>query len=767
VKTGFLCAKIARNYVKLQCRRWRCREEVRTMTAPTITDSGMNGRPAGDLPSYRFADLTLDVGQRRVWRGEQRVGMSNLSFELLRVLVEAAPNVVPHDELATKAWGPRRVVTPENVAKRVMLLRQSLGDQAAESRYIEGVRGRGYRLLPEAQRSAALAPARDGGEPGVDRGARRRAPSWTYAAAAIATLAALLLVIDDLRLRSAGDAGSAGVEAPFSFVVAAPQGTRFDMAPASPTPALAPDGRSLAFIAPVGSQQMLFIQTLGELAARALPGTEGAGRPFWSPDGRFVAFVTDTQLRRIATTGAGAPQDVIALSRSDFQGGAWAPDGTIMFGATNGLYRVGADGNAVAWTTLDTSRGEYSHRTPAFLPGSERFVYLVLSTELEHQGIFLGSLADRSLKIRLAAGAANAAAGIDEHGRTNLLFLNDDNALVAQPFDASLERLTGEPVIVASRPVETGPSVRAAAFTASGRVLAYRPLFAPASHLGWIDRHGVRSDVVMPAGQSYRFPALSDDGTRLVAMRADEPGAAGLWWLELEHGANPERLTRGAELMSAWAPDGRYVVYSSPQPQGWSLLRQPLSGRDDVQSLLAGPEPVVKRIRDVTDNYLVFQGSDGDFWLQPLAGEEAAHAFMRTPGLENHARVSPNGRFIAFSATDANETRVYVTTFPQATDVWTVAAGSDPQWRNDGRELYYIGPGELLMAVEVETDGRFATGKTTALFDARFDPQSRQYGSAYAAAPDGERFLVAELAADSEVELIVTRNWARERAPPR
>jgi Tol biopolymer transport system component len=425
-----------------------------------------------------------------------------------------------------------------------------------------------------------------------------------------------------------------------------------------------------------------------------------------------------------------------------------------------------ANGEVVPLTTLDASRGEHSHRSPAFLPASDRFVYLVLSTVPEHQGTFLGSLSDANLKRRVAASIASPGIGIDADGRINLLVVNDDGALVAQPFDAALERLSGEPTVVATDRIAIAPSVRVAAFSVAGRVAVYRPRFAPLSRLAWVDRQGgVRSEVALPAEHSYRFPALSDDGTKMVALRDDQPDAAGLWWLA--GGASPQRLTRGGQLMSAWAPGGSDIVYSSPEPSGWHLLRRPIAGLNDAQLLLGGTEPAVKRIRDVTDELVVFQGSDDNLWLLPLAGERNAHPLMQTPTVENHARVSPNGRWIAFSSTDADETRVYVTTFPEPTDLTPVSpgAGSDPQWRADGRELYYIGPGDWLIAVEVETQGAFAAGTQTPLFDARFDPQTRAFGSPYAVTPDGERFLVAENPQYAEPHLIVTQNWSGASAP--
>lgn len=730
-------------------------------------------------PRYQFADLTLDVGQQRAWRGQDPVALSNLSFELLRVLVESSPNVVAHDELARRAWGPRRIVTPENLAKRVMLLRQALGDQADHSRYIEGVRGRGYRLLPEVRSVSGEAPTGkdDAGSgpvassPAAPRETSRRGVYW--AAIGLLGLTASVLFLDDVRLRRAARSDAATTAEPtaappFSFTLSAPAGSTFGAAPAQPTPALSPDGQRLAFIAPLDSHTMLWIQALGALDAKVVAGTEGAQQPFWSPDGQFIAFAQHGKLKRIATEGRGAPQDLVLLDNARaFAGGAWAADGTIVFAGTEGLYRW-TDGVAAALTAIDASRGELAHRYPRFLPDSKRFVYLVLSTEAEHQGVFLGSLDEPGLKTRLVPSAANAEVGTGPNRGAFLVFLDDGRRLVAQAFDAGLDRLTGDPVVVASQPIEPGPSVRFAAFTAGGRVLAYRPRFAPASRLVWFDRKGLRRESVGLANQSYRFPALSDNETKLAAMRDDVLDASGLWWFDLQRRTAPERLTRGVELMSAWSPDGERIIYSAPRPEGWSLLEQRIGTPGDARTLLAGATPVAKWIRDVTRELLLFQGPEGDLWVLPLGGEREAYRLIQTPGVETHARLSPDGRWLAFSSTDANETRVYVTTFPEPTERWLVspAGGSDPQWRRDGRELYYIAPDDTLMAVEVGTEPTFVVGAATELFDARFDQRSRAFGSAYAPAANGERFLVAETSEPAEPYLVVTQNWAHAAAEP-
>ena len=98
---------------------------------------------------YRFSDLTFDLDRRQLSRDGQPVKLTRLSFRVLRVLVEAAPALVRHDDLITEVWGLDRVITPENLMQRMKTLRQSMGDDAASPTYIEGIRGQGFRLIPE------------------------------------------------------------------------------------------------------------------------------------------------------------------------------------------------------------------------------------------------------------------------------------------------------------------------------------------------------------------------------------------------------------------------------------------------------------------------------------------------------------------------------------------------------------------------------------------------------------------------------------------
>jgi Tol biopolymer transport system component len=324
--------------------------------------------------------------------------------------------------------------------------------------------------------------------------------------------------------------------------------------------------------------------------------------------------------------------------------------------------------------------------------------------------------------------------------------------------------------MVASEKIGTAPTVRYAAFAASGQTLIYRPRFVPSNRLVWIDRRGIVSQQIGEEGGRWRFPALSPDGTRLVALREDRSDTSGLWLFDLVRDKR-ERLASGGwvsepsggALMSAWARDSNQVVYSWQQPNHWSLHRRAVTGGAD-EVLFAGPVPHVKRIRDVTDDIVLVHTDDGELWVIPFVGEGQPYR-LPIEGEKNHARVSPNGRWLAYDSTEGGVTQVYVTAFPVPAERWLISTdgGSDPQWRGDGHELYYIAANETLMAVSAESAATFNPGTPEPLFRAPFDPTSLAFGSAYAPAPDGQRFLVVEAIGDTEPHLVAILNWTSQR----
>ena len=330
---------------------------------------------------------------------------------------------------------------------------------------------------------------------------------------------------------------------------------------------------------------------MDSLEVRPLPGSETgdtAPPPFWSPDGRFVAFDAGGKLKKVDITG-GLPQTLCDLPRGSVAvGGSWNRDGDIIFGNFGGLLHVRETGGAAApITTLDPSRKEEFHLLPTFLPDGRHFVYLRVSPSApEAGGTYIGTLdakpeAQSAQRLMPYAVGVTYAASVDS-GPGRLLFLRE-GTLMAQPFDAVRLALAGEPVPVAER---VGSFRDGAYFSASANdVLVYRNVDTD-SQLTWYDRQGAVSGRASEPG-GFRGVALSPDGARAVASRTNpvDTTKADLWLFDFSRGSAATRLTLGTGLAEfpVWSRDGKRIVFTFNN----SSLREALaSGEGDEEELL-------------------------------------------------------------------------------------------------------------------------------------------------------------------------------------
>jgi eukaryotic-like serine/threonine-protein kinase len=601
---------------------------------------------------------------------------------------------------------------------------------------------------------------------------RRRAP---WAASAVLLLStAVVAVLYFGRIRLPGHVEVTDQSAA-RFALQAPR-----VASSIGTPVVSPDGRRIAFAATVENRTNLWVRALDSLVPQPLAGTEGASQnalPFWSPDGRFLAFFAGGKLKKID------PLDGTVLVLADApegRGGSWSAEGGILFApATTGpLLRLPAeDTSPLPATTLDNSHKEFTHRFPSFFPDGRRFFYWVeagdspkdLITGRAEREIQVGSLDAKGVLARFRPGTDSSVV----FAPPGLLLFVRQHLLFAQPFDVRSLRLHGEARTVTedvATSAGSGMPYGEPGFSVSPNgVLAYRTADRAESRLSWFDRTGRLLGVVGPPG-FYRNHRLSPDGMRVAVTRLDpQRETSDIWILETTRDSS-ERLTfdPSEDSMPVWSPDGSFIAFDSARnPSG--IYRKPSSG--------AGTEERIsqERVRFPVDwsrdgQFLIFQSSfpttRGDIGLLPLSGNGKPQVLIATTADEVQAQLSPDERWIAYCSDESGQYEVYVRPFSSSEGRWQVSAagGHEPRWRKNGKEIFYLGADRKLMAVPIQVSGAtFQAGAAAALFETpvRGSLQGWDNSNRYDVAPDGQRFLVnVPVEGVASEPVVVILNWA-------
>jgi len=355
--------------------------------------------------------------------------------------------------------------------------------------------------------------------------------------------------------------------------------------------AMSPNGRTLAMVAYAtqGNNYALLVHELGSQRTTPLDGTQGASYPFWSPDGKFVGFFADGKLKKVEVSGA---QVQVLCDAPNGRGGAWNRDGVIVFtpNGVGGLSRVSSSGGSpVEMTKLDTSRFEWRHRWPVFLPDGKHFLYLAanFSGQIENNAIFLGSL-DSQERHPIVSTSANAA-----YAEPGYLVYLRDKTLVAQPFDRRSYVLSGEPHTLSDEELYF-PAVDRAVFSVSGGevLVTQTGKGASLSQLTWFDRSGKPAGTVGMPG-SHSNVRLSPDGRRVAADQTDpDERNIDIWIHEPARGATT-RLTFDPALdqTPVWSPDGKQILFASSRRVSFRLYLKNADGsgpEEEVDDLGAG-----------------------------------------------------------------------------------------------------------------------------------------------------------------------------------
>ena len=595
--------------------------------------------------------------------------------------------------------------------------------------------------------------------------ARRPAPRrqrLAWGAFAVAALAALVLGVLVARQRP---------EAPrlFRSSILPPENTRFDFR-SSPM-AVSPDGQQIAFVAqPAEGARQLWLRAFDALEARPLVGTEGANRPFWSPDSRFLGFFAGGKLKKIAVSG-GSPQTLCEAPSG--RGGTWNRDGVILFVPSTGerVYRVAdSGGTASPVTRIDESGGEVGHTWPFFLPDGRHFLfvsYAARAPRLEDaSSVFLASLDSNERRLLFHARSNVAYVPMSPAASHGHLLFWQSGALLARPFDAKRLRLTGEAFPVAEQVRFVGASGTAIFSASETGVLAYQSSpHGELSQLLWFDRSGKELESVGPAAD-YFHPRLSHDGRRIaVAIIDPQTANSDIWVYDLGRRVST-RLTfgPGVNIFPVWSPDDERIVFDSNRKGFHNLYQRAVSGTGQDELLLSSATHKFPTDWSAVTGLIAFFTTlpAADIWTLSVADRKAT-PFLATPFQEGSPQFSPDGRWLAYGSTESGTPEVFVQTFPASGGKWQIstAGGFYPRWRRDGKELYYVAPDGELMAVEVAPGSGFAAGKPKPLFRTRI--KVFDIGFQYDVSPDGSRFLINTLDENAATSSItVVQNWTAE-----
>ena len=523
---------------------------------------------------------------------------------------------------------------------------------------------------------------------------------------------------------------------------------------------VSPDGKYVVFAATGGDgKNQLWVRSLDSAVAQPLQGTENAIFPFWSADSRSVGFFASAKLKRIDI--AGGP--ILPLADAPVpRGGTWNENGVIVFSpnTNEALWRVGAAGGAVSPVTkLDAVAGETSHRVPWFLPDGKHFLYVVWKIGTNQVTIRIGSLdsPDVSLLLQDADSSAVYAEG-------HMLFLRG-TTLMARPFDAGRLAFAGD-AVPAAAPVQasiTAPGAKAFSASSNGWLVYAGGAGAAESRLTWFSRSGMRQGVLGDPGNILSIH-FSPDRKR-AAVTISDGGSNDIWIYDVQRGLST-RVTSDPALddNEVWSPDGNSLFFRSNRKGVFGIYRKAADGSGTEQSIYEDSLNKFPASFSPDGKFLAYQTygdpkTGNDIWIlgDPLGprGRSKAFPFAHSEFLEVDPQFSPDGKWIAYQSNESGRPEIYVAPFPGPGGKRQVstAGGSRARWRPDGKELFYIGPNQRLMAAGIAAKGgSLEVGKIEALFGG--------LTGSYDVSTDGQRFL-AVVPPEGKVQepLTVVQNW--------
>ena len=521
-----------------------------------------------------------------------------------------------------------------------------------------------------------------------------------------------------------------------------------------------PDGSSLVVPVIEDGRRWLVRRRLGEASSERIEGTEGARAPFFSPDGKWLGFISGDTLRKVAAEG-GRP---FALAEQHGAGGAaWGEDDRILFAPmyTEGLFRIPAEGGEPERVTSpDRARGELGHWWPQILPGGRTAIFTAFCTPLD---------TSRVGAVDLETGEVRDVVEGGFFGRYvpsgHLLYVKGAR-LFAAPFDPARAAMTGPAQSVLDDVYVAQTEALSLLDVSVDGTLAWVPgsVADPEREIVWVDREG-RPQPAVPERRRYRGVSLSPDGKSLVTAILGE--SLDLWTYSLGQGTL-SRLTSGprTEFHPYWARDGRSVLFVVDRPPfeihrigvGGSAGGEPL-WETELDTIPTGLSPDGRHVV-----YTLTEPDTGkNVWVAALDGSGPPRALRVSPYEEDFGTFSPDGRWIAYQSDETGRPEIYVEAFPGPGERHQISAdgGVEPVWAHGSSEIFYR-RGDEMRVVRTRTGSRFEFEPSRVLFTLSLDNMGNSARN-YDVTPDGGRIVavrVPDLDAPRRIDIVT--HWLDE-----
>jgi serine/threonine protein kinase len=528
-------------------------------------------------------------------------------------------------------------------------------------------------------------------------------------------------------------------------------------------PVLSPQGDKLAFVAHSNESKLLWVRSLSTDFAKPLDGTSGAAHPFWSPDGRYLGFFAGGKLMKIPADGG--PIATLADAPNP-RGGTWSINDVIVFEGdyTGGLMKVNAQGGVAELATVLDRTKHSTHRWPWFLPDGKHFLFLATNHtggDPKQNGIYFGSLDNKETRLIVnTESAAQYASGY--------LLYRANTALVALPFDPQSGTLSGSAIPLVNNLRDDVGVWRSIFSVSQNGLMTYQIGSASSvkSRLMWFDRAGNSVPECDPEEKGIVDVRLSPDN-----KKAAFAGATAIWTCDLERNTKT-RVTFDNQLVQqpSWSADGKTLMFAVPVAEG--------GGSVDIRSKAADGTGLEKTLLSQNNyhypawspdgKYITYLWGDGEkqvsLWILSVAGDSKPIATVQPPSAQSNLsyyRVSPDGRWVAYSSDESGQREVYLTTFPEGKGKWRVSAngGDFPAWSGNGKELFYQNVTNNYLVCSFTVKGQEAViGKPQHLFQA----STPGIGVPFDVSLDGKRLLVNHADEEMQAPLHLVTNWPAE-----